>query len=50
MIFDVDTAPQNPDVKVQTYSPFSYEYKVEDPEQKLYHDKSETADENGKVS
>lgn len=48
----LDAAPQNQDpeaLKVQKYSPFEYQYKVEDAEKKLYHDKTETGDENGKV-
>ncbi|KAG5680290.1 hypothetical protein PVAND_009808 [Polypedilum vanderplanki] len=48
---DAAPAPQNAEaIKVQNYSPFSYQYKVEDAEKKLYHDKSESGDENGKVT
>jgi hypothetical protein len=48
----VYAAPQNSPVAVnaQKYSPFNYQYKVEDAEQKLYHDKTESGDESGKVS
>jgi hypothetical protein len=47
----LDAAPQNPEaIKVQRYSPYSYQYKVEDAEKKLFHDKTEAADESGKVS
>lgn len=47
----VESAPQNLNTseRVQRYSPYNYEYRVEDPEQKLFHDKSESSDDNGRV-
>lgn len=50
LFLSLDAAPQVPQaVNGQRYSPFEYQYKVEDAEQKLYHDKTEAGDENGKV-
>lgn len=47
----VATAPQgNLSDRVQEYKAFDYQYKVEDAEKKLFFDKQETADDNGKVS
>lgn len=47
----VTSAPQTSPAEVSPgkYTPYSYEYKVEDAEQKLYHDKAESQDESGKV-
>jgi hypothetical protein len=51
LLSTLHAAPQSPEAaRVQTYSPYSYQYKVEDAQQKLYHDKTETSDESGKVS
>lgn len=44
----VDSAPQN--VEQYRYQPYTYEYSVSDPQQQLFHDKSESSDDNGKVS
>ena len=44
----IASAPQsNPEVV--KFAPYSYDYKVEDVEKKLFHDKSEVGDESGKV-
>lgn len=51
IIASLDAVPQNPGaINIQNYSPYSYQYKVEDPEKQLYHDKTETQEENGKVN
>lgn len=50
VLLSVDGAPQNINTEnAQRYSSYSYEYRVEDAEQKLFHDKSESSDDNGKV-
>jgi hypothetical protein len=44
----IASAPQdNP--AASSYAPYNYDYKVEDAEQKLYHDKTESGDASGKV-
>jgi hypothetical protein len=40
--------PQN-SPEIQKYTPYNYDYKVEDAEKKLYFDKAESADDTGKV-
>lgn len=46
----VEGAPQNINTEnTQRHSPYSYEYRVEDAEQKLFHEKSESSDDGGKV-
>lgn len=42
----VDSAPQQ---NAERYQPYNYEYRVEDAEQKLFHDKSESSDDSGRV-
>lgn len=50
VLLTVEGAPQNINTEnTQRYSPYSYEYRVEDAEQKLFHDKSESSDDSGKV-
>jgi hypothetical protein len=44
----IASAPQNNPGALK-YAPYNYDYKVEDAEQKLFHDKTETGDETGKV-
>lgn len=47
----VSSAPQVQPTEVSSdkYSPYSFEYKVEDAEQKLFHDRNESQDASGKV-
>jgi starvation-inducible outer membrane lipoprotein len=47
VLSSVDSAPQN--VEQYRYQPYSYEYSVSDPEKQLFHDKTESSDDNGKV-
>jgi hypothetical protein len=44
----ITSAPQSSS-QVEKYSPYNYDYKVEDVQQKLYFDKTESSDDNGKV-
>lgn len=44
----IASAPQNPPEILQ-YTPYNYDYKVEDAEKKLFFDKSEAGDSSGKV-
>lgn len=47
----VVAAPQgNLSDKVQQYKAYDYQYKVEDAEKNLFHDKQEAGDDNGLVS
>lgn len=48
----VSAAPQassSVEVSSNKYSPYNFEYKVEDAEQKVYHDRTESQDDNGEV-
>lgn len=44
----IASAPQN-NPEVLGYAPYSYDYKVEDSEKKLFFDKAEAGDDTGKV-
>lgn len=44
----IASAPQNPPEILQ-YTPYNYDYKVEDAEKKLFFDKTEAGDSSGKV-
>lgn len=44
----IASAPQNNPVALK-HAPYNYDYKVEDAEKKLFHDKTESGDETGRV-